>query len=87
MRAVDAHDSRGFFHLRIDEAGRLLQSSPWKAGRDEPQTPGTIHVLISCNSPEGRLTSIQTKTLTDLLTELRAKHGIPADRVRVKQHH
>ncbi|MBN2560968.1 MAG: N-acetylmuramoyl-L-alanine amidase [Phycisphaerae bacterium] len=83
VRTQDADRPRGFFHYRIAETGRLFQSSAWKQATHDPHSAGTIQILITCKSPDVRLTTAQTRTLTRLIGDLRATHGIPKDHVRV----
>ncbi len=82
VRAENDHNPRGFFHLRIDEAGQLYQSSAWKIGRPDPDHPETILVLLTSTDDAG-VTQVQTQTLSRTLADLRRQHGIPSERVSV----
>ncbi len=84
VRAEALPVSRGFFHYRIDAAGRLFQSYAWKAGQGERNTPGTIHVLLTCPDERLEVSPEQAKTLSQIISKLRNRHGVPADRVRVE---
>lgn len=80
VRAESDHNPRGFFHLRIDEAGQLFQSSAWKIGQPDPDHPEAIHVLLT--SAAG-VTPAQTQTLSRTIADLRRQHGIASERVSV----
>ena len=76
--------ARGFYHYRIDEAGRLSPSNAWDDRRD-PTGDGTIQILITSPSDDGGVTAAQTKQLTALLGSLRKDYQIPKDRVLTKR--
>lgn len=84
VRAEDGRGARGFFHYRIDETGRLFQSYAWKAGQPDRATPKTIHVLLSCGTPDAKVTDAQARTLTRVISQIRSEHDIAADRVFVE---
>ncbi len=84
VRAETPAADRGFFHYRIDAAGRLFQSYAWKAGQGERNTPGTIHVLLTCPDDRLEVSPEQAGTLSQIISKLRQRHGVPADRVRVE---
>jgi hypothetical protein len=84
VRAEAPAASRGFFHYRIDAAGRLFQSYAWKAGQGERNTPGTIHVLLTCPDERLQISPEQAGTLSQIISKLRHRHAVPADRVRVE---
>lgn len=81
VRAESDHNPRGFFHLRIDEAGRLFQSSAWKIGQPDPDHPESIHLLLT--SAEEGATAAQRQTLSRTIADLRQQHGIPSSGVSV----
>lgn len=81
VRADSDHKPRGFFHLRIDEAGQLFQSSAWKIGQPDPDHPETIHLLLTSSS-EG-VTTAQKQTLSRTIADLRRQHAIPTNGVSV----
>jgi hypothetical protein len=82
VRAENDHNPRGFFHLRIDEAGQLYQSSAWKIGQPDPDHPETILVLLTSVDGAG-ISTAQTQTLSRTLADLRREHGISPDHVSV----
>jgi hypothetical protein len=82
VRAEAAAAGRGFFHYRIDENGRLFQSSAWKSGLHDPRRPGAILVLLTTGRHESRPTPLQQAALARLLDDLRDRHAISADQVR-----
>lgn len=74
---------RGFFHFRIDEQGRLFQTSAWKGGVPSPVRRGTIHILLSNDNPLNPPTVEQTQTLSRTIKELRTRFKIGVDQVLV----
>jgi hypothetical protein len=84
VRAENSQSDRGFFHYRIDEAGKLFQSYAWKAGQYERSTPKTVHILLCCDEPDAKVSDSQTKTLIRLISQVRTDFDIPADRVFVE---
>ncbi len=84
VRAETDDASRGFFHYRIDDGGRLYQSYAWKAGQDERSSPRTIHILLTCLHADAKVTERQAKTLSKVISQLRDEFEIPADRVYVE---
>ncbi len=84
VRAEALPVTRGFFHYRIDASGRLFESYAWKAGQSERNTPGTIHVLLTCTDESLQVSPEQARTLSQIISKLRQRHSVPADRVRVE---
>jgi hypothetical protein len=82
VRTETDRNPRGFFHLRIDSAGQLYQSSAWKIGQPDPDRPQTIHVLLTSANGDG-VTAAQKQTLAQTLADLRLQHGIPASGIAV----
>jgi len=83
IRALTSDAPRGFFHFRIDADGRLFQSRAWDAGQYERGTPGTVHVLLTCQRSDRRVTSSQADTLSRIISQLRRELSIESDNVTV----
>jgi hypothetical protein len=66
--------------LRIDEAGRLYQTSAWKIGQPDPERPQAVHILLT--STEGT-TAVQRETLSQTIADLRQQHSIRTEAIRV----
>lgn len=83
VRTASLADSgdKGFFHLRIDENGRLYQTNAWKAGAADPRRQGTIQVLLTVARPNESINAAQEKTLVHLISDLRREHNISVDKV------
>lgn len=84
VRAAEGRSTAGFYHYRIDEVGRLFRNQSWNAETGDDRPGKTIVVVLTCPNGDQRVSSAQAGTLTHLLSELRHRHGIPADRVRVE---
>ncbi|MFQ5428837.1 MAG: hypothetical protein ACE5E1_00895 [Phycisphaerae bacterium] len=85
VRAEPARAPRGFFHYRIGPAGRLFQSQAWLEGLHERGSHGTIHILLTCEDRDLRVTPAQAKTLSSVLSKLRREYAIPTRRVAVER--
>lgn len=83
VRAERPGDTRGFFHFRIDEDGKLYQTSAWKAGQPSANLPGAIHILLSSDSGSDRPTVAQASSLSRTISELRRRYGIGESQVHV----
>jgi membrane protein implicated in regulation of membrane protease activity len=85
VRAADSRADQGFFHLQIDEQGHVNESSAWAGQRYAANSEGTIHVVVSSSTADGKLTKVQTDALSRTLNGLRKNFGIPTDRIRTVQ--
>lgn len=74
---------KGFFHLRIDESGRLFQTSAWKTRSPEPRQAGAIQIVLNVADSATGINTAQVKALAKLIGELRKQFGISADQVRL----
>ena len=83
VHAEKPGDARGFFHFRIDEAGKLYQTSAWKAGQPSANLPGAIHILLSADNGLAKPTTAQTASLSRTISELRRRYSIGESRVHV----
>jgi len=84
IRTQPSHAVRGFYHLRIDEAGRLFQSDAWQGAKHQRDAIGAIQVLLTCDDPARRITAAQTTTLTRTIADLRDRHRIPGEAVHIE---
>ncbi len=82
VRAEPTSTPDGFYHLRIDDAGRLFQSDAWRDRRAHPGSPRTIHVLLTA-SLDGGATEAQARVLSHTLADLGQEFGITNDQVQV----
>jgi hypothetical protein len=85
VRAAGPQTEGGFYHFKIDEQGRVRESSAWAGQRYAQGSDGTIHVLIACGTRDAKLTPTQSQTLTRTIAGLRRSYGIATDQVRVAQ--
>ncbi len=79
---AEARD-KSFFHLRIDEQGRLFQTTAWKAKAHDPRRLGTIEVVLTLPDRDEGITAVQEKSLAKLLADLRKDFAIPTDNIRL----
>jgi hypothetical protein len=86
VRAQRSDQPLGFHHFRIDQQGRISEDPAWQTGQQDSRTPGTVHVVLSCDSTPDRVRPIQTKVLSRLIADLRAQYHIPKDQVRIDRH-
>ncbi|MFQ5501829.1 MAG: N-acetylmuramoyl-L-alanine amidase [Phycisphaerae bacterium] len=87
VRAESDRIPGGFYHYRVDETGRLFQSRAWETGQYERNSPGTIHILLSCGNDRVRVSPEQAKTLSRILSTLRRDYIIPVRNVVVDTNH
>lgn len=85
VRSQDAREQDGFHHFKIDEAGRPSVSEAWDQAKHDARGSGTVHILVTCESTEARLTTVQAEKLKRLIDILRTEHRIAPDRVRISQ--
>jgi hypothetical protein len=77
-------DQKAPFHLRIDEAGRLYQTSAWKTRTAAPGQVGTIQVVLNVTGAESGINPVQERALAKLIGDLRKQFGIAGDCVRLE---
>lgn len=85
IRPVSPRADQGFYHLRIDQHGRVEESSAWAAQRHARDNEGAIHIVVACAKPDSRVTTAQSKALTKTISNLRKTYAIPAEKVRLLQ--
>ncbi|HVP12845.1 MAG TPA: hypothetical protein VMV94_16850 [Phycisphaerae bacterium] len=85
VRANGPRTDEGFYHLKIDQQGRVSESSAWGGQRYAQNSEGTIHLLVACDAPDTKLTPTQTAALSRTIADLRKTYGIPSDHIRVAQ--
>jgi len=78
-QAVDT----GFFHLRIDEFGRLFQTNAWRAHTADPRKVGTIQVVLSLADTNAGISKTQERALARLIKDLRREFAISAEEIRL----
>lgn len=84
VRAEMTGDPSGFYHLRIDGAGRLFLSDAWRYQQAHPEQPHTIQLLLCETHATGRPTPAQQQTLSRVLAELSSQYGIASNQVLVR---
>lgn len=84
IRAQEPRSEPGFYHFRIDPSGTLYESTAWSNQWHARGNEGTIQVVISCRLPGLRLTADQSNALSQIVSNIRQRYDIPADRVRVE---
>ncbi len=84
VRAQQTVSPRGFFHYRIDEAGRVFQSYAWKVGQHEKGVPGAVQILLTCPDRNVQLSPSQVAALSHILSDLRSQFAIPTENVHVQ---
>jgi hypothetical protein len=85
VRPADPAHEDGFFHLKVDEKGRLVQSPAWLTQQPAEGGEGVIQLLVTSAAADDRITPLQTKTLAQTITSLRRDYRIPADRVHIRR--
>lgn len=74
---------KSFFHLRIDEEGRLFQTTAWKAKAHDPRRLGTIQIVLTVSEQDEGITTAQEKCLAKLLSDLRNEFAIANSNIRL----
>jgi hypothetical protein len=73
----------GFFHLRIDEQGRLFQTNAWKAASHDPQRESEIQIVLTMKDNNTGISPAQERTLSRLIAGLRRDYAIAAEKIRL----
>ncbi|MBI5764040.1 MAG: N-acetylmuramoyl-L-alanine amidase [Planctomycetes bacterium] len=74
---------KSFFHLRIDEEGRLFQTTAWKAKAHDPRRLGTIQIVLTVSEQDEGISAAQQKCLARLLADLRKDFAIASSNIRL----
>ena len=80
IRKVSEGAPRGFFHYRIDSAGRIFESRAWEAGQVNRNDPNAIQVLLTCDRNDLVPSYEQYKSLELFISQLCRQHSIDAER-------
>jgi hypothetical protein len=73
-----------FYHFRIDETGRLYQSSAWNEGRCQQAHAGSVRIVLSHSDKRDIVTRSQQQTLSRTIARLCDAYGISADAIEVE---
>lgn len=73
----------GFFHLQIDDSGRVFRKTDaWAAGPDDARSKGAIHVILTRRDPRVAPAQTQQNALRRVIQRLRSRFRIAESRIR-----